>query len=245
MRLQQFLHDVATTHRLLDASGRSWDWPTDELVRVASAEEAEAEETILIVADLAPERADDEARRLHAIPEGRSVVILVEPEPDILPVGAVVDMLVAGGIQAVQATPISAERLGTAILGRRNSGDVTSISAYLDLRRDISLTPAAILLRIRAEQVIEGVAWRALEASNRQAMSAARDDRDNARAIASAAQQQLADLRQSTEEQIVDIQAKLTAAQGRLQHILSSRSYRFARALGAPTRMVKGWLTAR
>jgi hypothetical protein len=245
MRLHQFLHEVAATSRLLDASGRTWQWPADELVRVASPEQAGADETVLVVADLAADRADDEASRLHALPEGCAVVILVEPEPDHLPVGAVVDLLVAGGIQAVQAAPVSADSLGTAILGRRSIGDVASISPYLDPRREISLTPGATLLRVRAEHVVEGVAWRALEVSNRQAMWAAERDRDNARTMATAAKQQLADYRLSAERQEADVRARLAAAEGRLQDVLNSRSYRLARALGAPARLVKALLTAR
>jgi hypothetical protein len=243
MKLHQFLHEVAATSRLLDASGRDWLWPPDEMVRVANPEQAAVDETVLVVVDLAEGRADDESLRLHAVPDGRSVVILVEPAPDLLPVGAVVDLLVAGGILAIQAAPISAERLGTAILGWRSSGDIASISPHLDPRRQLSLTPGAAMLRLNAERVVEGVAWRALEVSKSQAIAMAEGDRDKAQKIATDVRQELADYRSTAEQQIADLQARradvearFTAVNDRLQGILASRSYQLARALGAPVR---------
>jgi hypothetical protein len=252
MRLLQFLNEVVATSRLLDASGRDWLWPADKLVRIANLEEATTDETVMVVVDLAVDRADDEARRLQAVPAGRGVVILVEPAPDLLPVGAVVDILVVGGIHAVQAAPISAQRLGTAIFGWRSSGDFASISPHLDPRRELSLTPGAALLRLHAERVVEGVAWRALEVSKSQAIATAEVDREKAEQMATDALQQLADHRSSAGQQIADLHARLAdiearfaAVDHRLQQIVASRTYRLARALGAPARMVKARLGAR
>ena len=170
------------------------------------------------------------------------MVILVEPSPEQVPVGTVVDILVAGGVQALHALPLTEDGLGTVIAGRRSIGEAAAIAPYLAPRRELHITPGAALLRIMAERVLEGAGWRALEVAvgrERQARLAADRERDEARAAAAAARQQLSNLRAIHDRQTADLRAKLAAADARVQRILASTPYRLARAVSSPVRVLK------
>lgn len=242
MRLPQFLHEIVFATAVLDASERQWDWPDDLQVRVGQPDTAKAEEAVLIVVDLDPDRAEDEARRIRDVPLDSTVVILVEPSPEQVPVGTVVDVLVAGGVQALHALPLTEDGLGTVIAGRRSSGEAAAIAPYLAPRRELHVTPGAAVLRIMAERVVEGAGWRALEVAvgrERQARLAADRERDEARTAAAAARQQLSNLRAIHDRQIADLKAKLAAADAKVQRIRASTSYRLARAVSSPARLLK------
>ena len=248
MRLPQFLHEIVFATAVLDATERRWDWPDDLQVRAGQPDMAKAEEAVLMVVDLDPDRAADEAQRLRGVPLDATVVILVAPSPEQVPVGTLVDILVAGGVQALHALPVTEDDLGTVIAGRRSLGEAASIAPYLDPRRELHVTPGAALLRIMAERVLEGAGWRALEVAvgrERQARLAADRERDEARAAAAAARQQLSNLRAIHERQTADLKAKLAAADARVQRIMASTPYRLARAVSSPVRMLKSRSTSR
>jgi hypothetical protein len=248
MRLPQFLHEIVLATAVLDATERQWDWPDDLQVRIGPPNTANAEEAVLIVVDLEPDRAEDEAQRLRGVPLDATVVILVAPPPEQVPVATLVDILVAGGVQVLHALPVSEDDLGTVIAGRRSIGEAASIAPYLNPRRELHVTPGAALLRIMAERVVEGAGWRALEVAvgrERQARFAADRERDEARAAAAAARQQMSNLRAIHERQTADLTAKLAAADARVQRILASTSYRLVRAVSSPARMLKSRSTSR
>jgi hypothetical protein len=242
MRLQQFLKEVVNATDLVDATGRSWQWPPDVNVRPNRPDSARPGETALLVVDLAQDRIEEEALLMQRIRLGTVVVVLVEPEPVRLPVGALIDVLVTGGIQALHALPISEDGLGTAIAGLRSAGEMASIAPYLDPRREIPLSPGAAMLRIMAERVVEGVAWRAVEVlakHDREARQSAEHERDEARVAADAVLKQLDEVRTTCERQVADMEGKVATADAKMRRILASRSYRLARALGAPVRVVR------
>ena len=242
MKLLQLLHDIVSAKAVLDSTDREWAWPAHVSVRVGPPDAGRSDETVLLVAELRTDRLDVEVQRLRAIPLETTVVLLVEPSPELLPVGAMVDLLVGGGIHALHALPLSEPLIGTAVVGRRSNGEAASIAPYLDPRRELGLTSGDAMLRIVAERVVEGVSRRMLEAAaarERQARSAAERERDEARAAVSTAQQQLAEFRSAQNQLAAETLAKLAAADARVQRILASKSYRLARALSAPARLLR------
>ena len=114
-----------------------------------------------------------------------SRIFSFEPAPELMPVGVLMDLLVAGGIHALHAVPISEYMLGTVVVGCRSSGDVAFIALNLNPRRKLDLSPGAALLRIMAERVVEGVACRRVDVlarQDREARLLADTERDEAQA---------------------------------------------------------------
>ena len=60
------------------------------------------------------------------------IIALVNEAPDDLPVGALVNLLVEGGVQATHALPIIDGEFRTAVAGWRSSGTITSVAQLLD-----------------------------------------------------------------------------------------------------------------
>jgi hypothetical protein len=88
-------------------------------VRIGQPDIANVDETVVLVTDLKSEQIEVEVQRILAIPIGTTVVLLVEPAPELMPV--LVDLLVAGGIHAMHAVPISEYVLSSAVVGRRTA----------------------------------------------------------------------------------------------------------------------------
>jgi hypothetical protein len=240
MKLHQFIVDVGRASRVMDATGRTSPLIIDVPVRVGQPDTADEDETVVVALPLAADQAASGARLLRTIPDGRMIIALVNEAPDELPVGTLVDLLVDGGVQATHALPIIDGEFRTAVAGWRSSGTIASVAPYLDARRQVPLAEGAALLRVLAEHVIEGVAGRVREAAARNDVARLEREREEARMLAEATHQRMALLETANRQQEAEARARLTAIEKRLQRILNSKSYRFARLLSAPVRALKG-----
>ena len=245
MKLQQFIVDVARVSRVLDATGRASPLVIDLPVRVGRPDIVDEGEAVVVALPLAADQAPAAAQLLRTIPDGRMIIALVNDAPHELPVGALVDLLVDGGIQATHALPIVDEVFRTAVAGWRNPGTIALVAPHLDVRRQVPLAEGPALLRVLAEHVIERVAWRVREAACGNDLARLERERDQAQTLADATQktadaiyQQMAVLQNTHRQQEADAQARLAALEQRLAQILNSRSYRMAHALGAPARVL-------
>jgi hypothetical protein len=239
MKLHQFIVDVGRASRVMDATGRTSPLIIDVPVRVGQPDTADEDEAVVVALPLAADQAASGARLLRTIPDGRMIIALVNEPPE-LPVGALVDLLVDGGVQATHALPIIDGEFRTAVAGWRSSGTIASVAPYLDTRRQVPLAEGAALLRVLAEHVIEGVAGRVREAAARNDVARLEREREEARMLAEATHQRMALLETANRQQEAEARARLTAIEKRLQRILNSKSYRFARLLSAPVRVLKG-----
>lgn len=239
MKLHQFIVDVARVSRVLDATGRASSLVIDLPVRVGQPDIVDEGEAVVVALPLAADRAAAAAQLLRTIPDGRMIIALVNDAPDELPVGALVDLLVDGGIQATHALPIVDEEFRTAVAGWRNPGTIALVAPHLDVRRHVPLAEGPALLRILTEHVIEGVAWRVRETTLERERDEARMLAEATQNTADAAYQQMAILRDMHRQEKADAQARLAAVQQRLARILGSRSYRIAHALRAPARVLR------
>jgi hypothetical protein len=239
MKLRQFIVDVARVPRVVDATGRTSPLIIDVPVRVGQPDTADEDEAVVLALPVAADEAASATQLLRAIPDRRMIIALLNHAPDELPVGALVDLLVDGGVQVTHALPIIDGEFRTAVAGWRSSGTIASVAPYLDVRRQVPLAEGTALLRVLAEHVIEGVAARVREAAAHDEVARLERERDEARMLADATHQRMLLLETTHRQQAAEARARLAAVQQRLKRILNSRSYRLAYAIGAPVRVLK------
>jgi hypothetical protein len=157
MRVFEIVSAVSDGRAVVDATGGVLDG-----LRLPEGSQGSVESTpVGGVVLVAPESAGREAlvAVLERLPLGADIVVFLPVNPLGIPVGVVVDALVASGVQAVDAIPVEHAVFGVAVVGARREG-WAPVTSYLSGRTPLTPDEAG-LRRIVAERVVDGLATRA------------------------------------------------------------------------------------
>jgi hypothetical protein len=157
---------------VVDRTGSGHAWPP--LMKVAeSAPPSDDALTAVTVAGSPAAVGDLPAVLADAVP-GEVVLLLLPWPPHELPLGPIIQALVAAGLQATEAHPLADTAWGVAVICRRVDNAVEEIHSYLDRSRSPGPLAGRTLLRLVDEHVVEGLVRRTQELALK-AVTAERD----------------------------------------------------------------------
>ncbi len=159
---------------VVDRTGSDHAWPP--LMKVTDTVPSPAADDMLTAVTVASSPAavgDLPAVLADAVP-GEVVLLLLPWAPHELPLGPVIQALVAAGLQATEAHPLADTEWGAAVICRRVDDEVGELHSYLDRSRSPGPLAGRTLLRLVDEHVVEGLVRRTQELALT-AMTAERD----------------------------------------------------------------------
>ncbi|WP_405060007.1 hypothetical protein OG474_45770 [Kribbella sp. NBC_01505] len=148
---------------VVDRTGSEHTWPP--LMKVTDtvpSPEADDVVTVVTVAESPAAAGDLPAVLADAVP-GAVVLLLLPWPPAELPLGSVIQALVAAGLQAAEAHPLADTDWGAAVVCRRVDDEVGELHSYLDRSRSPGPLEGRTLLRLVDEHVVEGLVRRTQE----------------------------------------------------------------------------------
>ncbi len=148
---------------VVDRTGSEHPWPP--LMKVAETVPSAAADDVLTAVTVAgsPAAAGDLPAVLADAVPGEVVLLLLPWPAAELPLGPVIQALVAAGLQATEAHPLADTEWGVAVICRRVDDEVGELHAYLDRSRSPGPLTGRTLLRLADEHVVEGLVRRTQE----------------------------------------------------------------------------------
>ena len=146
---------------IVDRTGSEHAWPP--LMKVADAARSTDDAITAVTVAGSPAAVGDLPAVLADGVPGEVVLLLLPWPPHELPVGPVIQALVAAGLQATEAHPLADTEWGAAVICRRVDDDVQVMHAYLDRSRTPGPLAGRTLLRLVDEHIVEGLVRRTQE----------------------------------------------------------------------------------
>jgi hypothetical protein len=145
---------------VIDRTGSEHEWPPAmKVADVVPTPPADDMITAVTVPGSPAAAGDLSAVLADAVP-GEVVLLLLPWQPHELPLGPVIQALVAAGLQATEAHPLADTEWGVAVVCRRVDDAVGEVHAYLDRSRSLGPLEGRALLRLVDEHVVEGLVRR-------------------------------------------------------------------------------------
>ncbi|MFK4084397.1 hypothetical protein ACI2LF_09845 [Kribbella sp. NPDC020789] len=178
---------------VVDRTGSGHAWPP--LVKVAEAAPSPAADDTITAVTVpgSPAAVGDLPAVLADAVPGEVVLLLLPWPPPELPLGPVIQALVAAGLQTIEAHPLADTEWGVAVICRRVDDEVGEVHAYLDRSRSLGPLTGRTLLRLVDEHVVEGLVRRTQEL----ALAAVTAERDALRKELDALREELVALREA------------------------------------------------